>query len=134
MNAGPISVAFSISRPIPPSSMSRTARICRYAWVGNGSHIMKGVTIGEGAVIGANIVVISDIPLYCPAMGNPAEVCLQNHGRPSKNKLSTLYEDSDFRDCGRKAQFRENGAYSGGGRASFRVSVPVDSHGPALLT
>jgi acetyltransferase-like isoleucine patch superfamily enzyme len=63
-------------------------RICRYAWIGNGSHIMKGVTIGEGAVIGANSVVISDIPPYCLAMGNPAEVYFRNYGRPSKKAAS----------------------------------------------
>jgi acetyltransferase-like isoleucine patch superfamily enzyme len=62
----------------------RPVRICKNAWVGNGSHIMKGVTIGEGAVIGANSVVISDIPPYCLAIGNPAEVLLRNFGRPSK--------------------------------------------------
>jgi acetyltransferase-like isoleucine patch superfamily enzyme len=64
----------------------RPVRICRFAWIGNGAHIMKGVTIGEGAVIGANSVVISDIPPYCMAMGNPAEVYFRNFGRPSKAK------------------------------------------------
>jgi len=64
----------------------RPVRIGKYAWIGNGTHIMKGVTIGEGAVIGANSVVISDIPPYCLAMGNPAEVLLRNFGRPSKKK------------------------------------------------
>jgi acetyltransferase-like isoleucine patch superfamily enzyme len=58
-------------------------RICKHAWVGNGTHIMKGVTIGEGAVIGANSVVISDIPPFSLALGNPAEVLLRNFGRPS---------------------------------------------------
>jgi acetyltransferase-like isoleucine patch superfamily enzyme len=57
--------------------------IGRYAWIGNGSHIMKGVTIGEGAIIGANSVVISNIPPYSLAMGNPAEVILRNFGLPS---------------------------------------------------
>lgn len=62
----------------------RPVRICQHAWIGNGSHIMKGVTIGEGAVIGANSVVISDIPAFSLALGNPAEVLLRNYGRPSK--------------------------------------------------
>jgi len=62
----------------------RSVRICKYAWIGNGAHIMKGVTIGEGAVIGANSVVISDIPPYSLALGNPAEVFLRDFGRPSK--------------------------------------------------
>lgn len=58
-------------------------RIGRYAWIGNGSYIMKGVTIGEGAIVGANSVVISNIPPYSLAMGNPAEVILRNFGLPS---------------------------------------------------
>jgi acetyltransferase-like isoleucine patch superfamily enzyme len=62
----------------------RPVRISKYAWIGNGTHIMKGVTIGEGAVIGANSVVISDIPPYSLALGNPAEVLFRNFGRPSK--------------------------------------------------
>lgn len=61
----------------------RPVRICRDAWIGNGSHIMKGVTIGEGAIIGANSVVITDIPPYSLALGNPAEVYFRNYGRPS---------------------------------------------------
>lgn len=60
----------------------RSVRICRYAWIGNGAQIMKGVTIGEGAIVGANSVVISDVPEYSIAMGNPAEVYFRNIGRP----------------------------------------------------
>ncbi len=74
--------------PVDPRDI-RPVRICRYAWIGNGSHIMKGVTIGEGAVIGANSVVISDVPPYCLAMGNPAEVYFRNYGRPSKKVASS---------------------------------------------
>lgn len=69
---------------LPPADKDiRPVRICRDAWIGNGSHIMKGVTIGEGAIIGANSVVITDIPPFSLAMGNPAEVYFKNYGRPS---------------------------------------------------
>jgi acetyltransferase-like isoleucine patch superfamily enzyme len=68
--------------PVDPRDI-RPVRICRHAWIGNGCQIMKGVTIGEGAVIGAHSVVISDIPPYSLAMGNPAEVYFRNFGRPS---------------------------------------------------
>jgi acetyltransferase-like isoleucine patch superfamily enzyme len=68
----------------PPDEKDiRPVRICRAAWIGNGTHIMKGVTIGEGAIIGANSVVISDIPAYSLAMGNPAEVIIKNYGMPT---------------------------------------------------
>jgi acetyltransferase-like isoleucine patch superfamily enzyme len=70
----------------------RPVRIGRHAWIGNGTHIMKGVTIGEGAVIGANSVVISDIPPYCLAMGNPAEVYFKNFGRPAEGKAQVREE------------------------------------------
>jgi carbonic anhydrase/acetyltransferase-like protein (isoleucine patch superfamily) len=70
---------------VPPRTEDiRPVRICRHAWIGNGTHIMKGVTIGEGAVIGANSVVITDIPPYALALGNPAEVYFRNYGKQTK--------------------------------------------------
>jgi len=69
--------------PLDPRDI-RPVRICRGAWIGNGSHIMKGVTVGEGAVIGANSVVITDIPPYALALGNPAEVYFKNLGSPPR--------------------------------------------------
>ncbi|UJH91318.1 hypothetical protein LZ575_00495 [Antarcticibacterium sp. 1MA-6-2] len=35
---------------------------------------MPGVTIGEGAIIGAGSLVIKDIPAWTIAVGNPAKV------------------------------------------------------------
>lgn len=61
----------------------RPVLIRRLAWIGRDCHIMKGVTIGEGAIIGAGSVVISDIPAYAIAMGNPAEVYFRNAGKPA---------------------------------------------------
>lgn len=45
-----------------------------YVWIGSNVHIMKGVTIGNGAVIAANSVVTTNIPAHCLAAGNPAVV------------------------------------------------------------
>lgn len=45
-----------------------------YAWIGHGSHILKGVTIGEGAVIAAGSTVASDVPAGALAMGVPARI------------------------------------------------------------
>jgi acetyltransferase-like isoleucine patch superfamily enzyme len=41
-------------------------------WIGSGSKILMGVTIGKGAVVGAGSVVIKDIPPYHVVVGNPA--------------------------------------------------------------
>jgi acetyltransferase-like isoleucine patch superfamily enzyme len=53
------------------------------AWIGFNVSILKGVTIGEGAVIGACSVVTRDIPPYALAVGNPAKVIRSL--TPSKN-------------------------------------------------
>jgi virginiamycin A acetyltransferase len=43
-------------------------------WLGYRALVMPGVTIGHGAVIAAGSVVVSDIPPYAIAGGNPARV------------------------------------------------------------
>jgi acetyltransferase-like isoleucine patch superfamily enzyme len=43
-------------------------------WLGTKVIILKGVTLGEGAVIGAGSVVTKDIPQNAVAVGNPAQV------------------------------------------------------------
>ena len=43
-------------------------------WIGQHVTIMPGVHIGDGAIIGANSVVASDIPPYAVAVGNPCRV------------------------------------------------------------
>lgn len=45
-----------------------------YVWIGSRSIILQGVTIGEGAVIGAGSIVTKDIPDWSIAVGNPAKV------------------------------------------------------------
>jgi acetyltransferase-like isoleucine patch superfamily enzyme len=47
-------------------------RICRGAWIGARSIILKGVTVGEGAIVGAGSVVTKDIPAFTIVAGNPA--------------------------------------------------------------
>ena len=43
-------------------------------WIGQNAVILPGVNIGDGAIIGANSVVSSDIEPYTVAVGNPARM------------------------------------------------------------
>lgn len=52
----------------------RPVRVRRGAWLGQNVVIMPGVTIGVGAVVGANSVVRIDVPDHCIAVGAPARV------------------------------------------------------------
>ncbi|KAF4811352.1 putative acetyltransferase [Colletotrichum siamense] len=44
------------------------------AWIGGGTIILPGVTIGKGSTIGAGSIVTKSIPPYSVAMGAPAKV------------------------------------------------------------
>ena len=43
-------------------------------WIGGGSIVLPGVSIGDNSVIGAGSVVIHSIPANCVAVGNPCRV------------------------------------------------------------
>lgn len=49
-------------------------RIGRDVWIGRGSCVLRKVSIGDGAVIGANSVVTNDVDADCIAVGTPARV------------------------------------------------------------
>ena len=53
---------------------ARPIRIHRNVWVGFDVCILPGVTVGEGAIVGARSVVASDVPPYSVVAGNPARV------------------------------------------------------------
>lgn len=70
---------------LPPKPEEiKPVRICRNAWIGHNVFVMKGVTVGEGAIIGVNSVVVTDIPPYSVAIGNPARVIVKNLDRPAE--------------------------------------------------
>lgn len=48
--------------------------LCKGCSTGTGTLIMPGVTIGEGAIIGAGSLVVKDIPAWTIAVGRPAKV------------------------------------------------------------
>jgi acetyltransferase-like isoleucine patch superfamily enzyme len=48
--------------------------IGRNVWLGEQSSVLKGVTIGDGTVVGVHAVVTRDIPARAIAVGIPARV------------------------------------------------------------
>jgi len=54
--------------------VSKPIKICKNAWIGMNCIILKGVTIGEGAIVGAGSVVAKDVPAWSVVVGNPARV------------------------------------------------------------
>jgi acetyltransferase-like isoleucine patch superfamily enzyme len=44
------------------------------AWVGYGCTLLPGITVGEGAIVGAGSVVTRDVPPWTVVAGNPARV------------------------------------------------------------
>ena len=52
--------------------LEKPVAIMDHAWIGARAIILPGVTIGEGAVVGAGAVVSRDVPPYMIVAGNPA--------------------------------------------------------------
>jgi acetyltransferase-like isoleucine patch superfamily enzyme len=64
-----------VTRPISQQSQpERAVKIGDGSWLGYGSVVLPGVTIGEHCVIGANSVVTRDVPSFSVAVGVPARV------------------------------------------------------------
>ena len=67
-----------VTRPISQQSQpERAVKIGDGSWLGYGSVVLPGVTIGEHCVIGANSVVTHDVPSFSVAVGVPARVIKQ---------------------------------------------------------
>jgi chloramphenicol O-acetyltransferase type B len=52
----------------------KTTRIGRDCWIGHGAILLNGITIGDGSIVAAGSVVISNVPPFTVVAGNPARV------------------------------------------------------------
>lgn len=88
------------THPIEPSLREKVTQfnlpvhIERNVWIGAGSIILPGVTIGENSVIGAGSVVTRDIPANVVAYGNPCRVAREINERDKKY----YYKNWEIRD------------------------------------
>jgi len=56
-------------------------------WIGINALVFSGVTIGKGAIIGANAVVTKDIPPFAVVVGNPSRIIKYRFNNEIINKL-----------------------------------------------
>ena len=57
-----------------PYLYPKRVRIGNDVYIGHGAFLMADITVGDGAIIGANAVVTKDVPPYAVVAGNPARV------------------------------------------------------------
>lgn len=76
--------------PDDPAFSRRDAPIVveDYAWIGSHALILKGVTIGKGAVVAAGSVVTKDVQPYTIVAGNPARVIRERGAREFTYRVS----------------------------------------------
>jgi acetyltransferase-like isoleucine patch superfamily enzyme len=56
-------------------------------WIGLGATVLSGVTVGDGAVIGARAVVSESVPPYAVVVGNPARIVRYRFERDIRDRL-----------------------------------------------
>lgn len=69
---------------------SRPVRVGHDTWIGHAAVIMKGVTIGNGAIIAANSVVTKDVPPYAVVGGTPAQFIKWRHPEDVAQRLQAM--------------------------------------------
>ncbi len=89
-------VARAAGEPVTAADV-RPIRIEDGAWVGTRAVILKGVTVGRGAVVAAGAVVTRDVPPYAVVAGSPARIvkhdCRDGRGTGQPLELAAVAAD-----------------------------------------
>jgi len=62
----------------PRAAVDRPVKIGRRCFIGGGSTVLPGVTIGDESVVAAGAIVQRDVPSRCVVAGNPARIVSRN--------------------------------------------------------
>lgn len=73
--------------PLHGYDLRPRTRIGNDVWIGASAYLKDGITVGDGAVIGAHAVVTRDVPPYAVVGGNPARVIRMRFAEPVVARL-----------------------------------------------
>jgi acetyltransferase-like isoleucine patch superfamily enzyme len=62
----------------PGYKMTKPIHIGNHVWIGMNATVLKGVSIGDGAIIAAGAIVTKDVPAGCMVAGVPARIIKEN--------------------------------------------------------
>ena len=82
-----------LPRRLEAAEPARPIQIGHGVWIGFDSVVLPGVTIGDGAIVGARSVVTTDVPLYAIVAGNPARVIRQLDPDESRRAVAKAIEE-----------------------------------------
>lgn len=86
--------------PGHPASKGPTV-IGNDVWIGSSATILSGVSVGDGAIIGAEALVAKDVPPYAIVGGNPAQIIRYRFQEKEIEKLLKIkWWDLDIRIIG----------------------------------
>lgn len=82
-------VSMSAASPHDMQAVARyTTTIVDYAFIGTNATILPGITVGEGAIVGAGAVVTKNVPPRSIVAGVPAKIIGHRDERDSGNTAS----------------------------------------------
>lgn len=69
----------------------RHPTLARGAIIGAGAKVLGGFTVGEGAKVGSNAVVVKEVPPGATAVGNPARIVLKESGSSKDEAAARMF-------------------------------------------
>jgi acetyltransferase-like isoleucine patch superfamily enzyme len=86
-----------VERPIRVQGIyKRDVRVGNNVWIGYGAQILRGVTVGDNAIVGASSVVTRDVPANAVVGGAPARIIRLRWREPVEPSLPLQPQTGDL--------------------------------------